>query len=134
MVLLGPYPRQICDPEISIHDCTYPHPGSRAPRFAGGVGTQSPGRPAPGAVYANCAVAAPSLDRIAMISSATIAPNAILGSEAEIACADSDAASAAASAADCDGYSVVSARWAAPAAAASADPFEGGKVTSPYIA
>src|SRR4029078_11361313 len=50
LVRLGPSPGRNCDPARRTQGCTCPHPGTSAARLAGGVGTQTPGLPAPGAV------------------------------------------------------------------------------------
>ena len=71
---------------------TFLQPGSTG--GAAPTDTHTPGFPAPGAVYGNCACAEPSVARNARITSATAAPNATPGSLSVNPCAASDAARA----------------------------------------
>src|SRR5262249_62322149 len=66
--------RRNCEPRRMTHGVTLPHPGSDAGANDGGVGTQTPGSPAPGATYGNCADAEPSAARRARMRDATSSP------------------------------------------------------------
>src|SRR5262245_42873766 len=77
----GGGPTRNCDGLLITQGVTRPQPGSEAGAKAGGVGTQTPALPAPGALYGNCAVSEPSIARKARTCAATFSPTSIPGSD-----------------------------------------------------
>src|SRR5262245_45818065 len=127
----GPSSGLNCAPDSSTQGCTNPPPGRFAGAKAGGVGTHTPGAPAFGAVYGYCACAAPSDDRIATISSATASPKPNPGSPGLTPNFASDWVSIVPRNWFWEGTSCVSARYAAPSAAAVAEAPAGGASLDP---
>src|SRR5262249_8159316 len=67
------------DPLFSTHGVTLPQPGATIGPLPS-TGTQTPGRPAPGAVYGKLARAAPSTARKSTMALAAATPTAVPGS------------------------------------------------------
>src|SRR5580765_3583855 len=96
------------------------------------MGVHTPGVPAPGAVYTNCATDAPSFARACRVAAATLSPTLMPGLASVRVLDARDAARLRSSAACCDGNSVTRTRCAAAIAAASADAPDGLRLLARY--